>query len=540
MAILKHIASKNANYTDSLTYLLFQHDESVKKPIMDEQGRMILRDEYYLEGLNCDPLLFDAECEKLNNQYHKNQSFKEIKSHHYIISFDPRDRDACGLTGKQAQALGMEYAAKNFPGHQTLVCTHTDGHNESGNIHIHIVINSLRKLDVEPQPFMERACDSRAGYKHHLTKDYLIHLKKSLMEMCIREKLHQVDLLSPAEVKISEKEYWTARKGQKNLDKDNEKILAAGLKPRQTVFQTQKQFLRDAIEESAAFCISFDDFKHILREKYSIEVTDKRGRLSFLHPDREKNITERSLGTRYSREGILKMIEAVPQNPEQNTEIPVPLHTDFHADPIAILFVKSDLRLVVDLQNCVKAQQNRAYERAVKVSNLKQMANTIIYVQENGFNTIDDLQKNYDDVSRQLSDSRKIVKDTERSLKQINEQIHYTGQYLANKKVYAQMLNANNKKAFRSEHNPEISLYESARKYLKTLHPDGKFPTMKVLKAEKEKLEIPKNAQYDTYRYFKDYQQELRTVRKNVDAILGQPQSREQELEKSSGREQSS
>ncbi len=58
-------------------------------------------------------------------------------------------------------------------------------HFNSGGIHVHIVINSLRKYDVERQGFMERACDSRAGYKHHLSKDYLIHLKQSLMDLAI-------------------------------------------------------------------------------------------------------------------------------------------------------------------------------------------------------------------------------------------------------------------------------------------------------------------------------------------------------------------
>jgi len=105
---------------------------------------------------------------------------------------------------------------KNFPGHQALVCTHTDGNNESGNIHVHIVINSLRKYDVERQTFMERPCDARAGYKHHLTPTYLIYLKRSLMDICHREHLHQVDLLSPAEKKInrqrvSYKAYWTEK-----------------------------------------------------------------------------------------------------------------------------------------------------------------------------------------------------------------------------------------------------------------------------------------------------------------------------------------
>ena len=64
----------------------------------------------------------------------------------------------------------MEYAKANFPGHQALVCTHMDGHNGSGNIHVHIVINSLRKLDVPKQPFMERPIDCKAGYKHHVTE----------------------------------------------------------------------------------------------------------------------------------------------------------------------------------------------------------------------------------------------------------------------------------------------------------------------------------------------------------------------------------
>ena len=156
MAILKHIASKNADYGEAQRYLIFQYDESTKKPLLDENGHLQPREEYYLDGINCDPFTFDTECMELNAAYHKNQNYNEIKSHHYILSFDPNDKDEHGLTGERAQQLGLEYAKKNFPGHQALVCTHTDGHNGSGNIHVHIVINSLRKFDVERQDFMER------------------------------------------------------------------------------------------------------------------------------------------------------------------------------------------------------------------------------------------------------------------------------------------------------------------------------------------------------------------------------------------------
>lgn len=272
---------------------------------------------------------------------------------------------------------------------------------------------------------------------------------------------------------------------------------------------------------------------HLNNEKYQITVTDKRGRLSFLHPERNKNISERSLGTRYSKKSIQKLFGTAHQTPEQAADVSTAPVKDYHTDPIAVLFIKSDLRLVVDLQNCVKAQQSRAYERAVKVANLKQMANTIIYIQENGFDTMDDLQKSYDEISQKLKESRKDVKDTEGKMRQCNQQIHYTGQYLTHKKTYTQMLNAKNKKAYRTEHESDIILYEEARKFLKSVHPDGKFPSMKMLKEEKEKLEIQKDAKYDTYKYFKDYQNELRTVCKNVEAILGEPLIREMKQQKS-------
>jgi len=270
---------------------MFQYDEDTNKPLLDENGELIPRKEYIMDGINCDPFTFDMECRELNALYRKNESYDEIKSHHYIISFDPKDVTENGLTGEQAQQIGLEYARKNFPGHQALVCTHMDGHNESGNIHVHIVINSLRKYDVERQDFMERPCDSRAGYKHHVSKNYLTYLKRSLMDICHREHLHQVDLLAPAEKKITDREYRAKHRRQKKLDERNSQILADGLTPRKTVFQTQKEFLRTAIEEAAASSCSLEEFQRLLMEKYSIKLKISRGRFSFLHPERIKYIT---------------------------------------------------------------------------------------------------------------------------------------------------------------------------------------------------------------------------------------------------------
>lgn len=241
MAILKHVAGKSADYGAALDYLKYEHDEVLKKPLLDANGNWVLRRDILLEGINCEPELFDVECEMLNAQYHKNQNYNEIKTHHYLISFDPADKDECGLTGEQAQAIGMEYVKANFPGHQALVCTHLDGHNGSGNIHVHIVINSLRKLDVPQQPFMERLIDYKAGYKHHLTKDYLKHLQQSLMNICLRENLNQVDLLSPSVNKITQQEYYAKQRGQINLDKLNAELIAEGFRQHRDQFVAEDQ-----------------------------------------------------------------------------------------------------------------------------------------------------------------------------------------------------------------------------------------------------------------------------------------------------------
>ena len=544
MAILKHIASKNADYGEAERYLIFQHDEYTQKPILDENGHMLIREEYYLDGINCDPFTFAAECQETNAYFHKNQSYNEIKSHHYIISFDPKDRDEHGLTGELAQQLGVEYAKENFPGHQALVCTHPDGHNGSGNIHVHIVINSIRKYDTEPQPYMEFDRDSKAGYKHHLSDRYRIYLKQKVMDMCTAYGLNQVDLLTPAERKISEKEYWAKRRGQKNLDKHNAELEKKGLTPRQTTFQTEKQYLRDAIDTVASQAISQEDFSRLLSEKYNITFKVSRGRYSYLHPNRSKYITGRSLGTLYEEKHLLQIFQE--NSTSQITENPVPdisqvvnsstptvsAYTATTTEaPHTFLFIKSDLRLVTDLQHCIKAQQSQAYAQKVKLSNLKMMAQTVAYVQEHGFQSKADLEAALSDASAQSTNARNTLKSTENTLKNVNEQIHYTGQYLANKSIYSDYRKSRNKEKFYDDHRAELTLYESALRILKEKSQGNKLPTLKMLREEKNRLTELQTMQREDFNARREHERELRTVCSNVDIILGtsQVQNRQRE-----------
>ena len=202
-----------------------------------------------------------------------------MKSHHYIISFDPRDGPDNGLTVDRAQELGEKFCAEHFPGHQALVCTHPDGHNHSGNIHVHIVINSLRIEEVPFLPYMDRPADTKAGCKHRCTDAALRYFKSEVMEMCHREGLYQIDLLNGSKNRVTDREYWAQKKGQAALDRQNAPMIAGGITPRQTKFETNKEKLRQTIRAALSAAASFEDFSSLLLRE-GVAVKESRGRLS--------------------------------------------------------------------------------------------------------------------------------------------------------------------------------------------------------------------------------------------------------------------
>ena len=550
MAIIKHIASKNSNYRTALEYLMFKHDEFSQQPILDDLGNMQLRDEYYLEGLNCEPLTFAAECDRINKSFCKNYSEKEIKSHHYIISFDPEDSISAGLTGEMAQRLGMEFAKKYVAGHQALICTHTDGHNQSGNIHVHIVLNSVRKMDIEETDFTERPCDSRAGYKHHVTDKLLTHMKQYLMGMCEREHLHQVDLLSPSADRVTDNEYWKNRREQRRIDQLENMVHGNDRSGADdhicSTFQAQKQFIRDAVKEVSAYAHSLEEFGSELEKHYGIKIKVSRGRYSYLHPDRSKYMTGSTLGNDYTEEFLLPLfvgnLEAgrsrddslkhvtstreahkslMPQRRKNQPDYD-PSY-DYTADPHAALVFYTKLRLVVDLRTCVKAQQSRAYARKVKLSNLQEMARTICFVQEHGYNDCADIAAEYERIDHAMSKLEDEIQKSDGRIRDLNEQIHYTGQLYVNRNAVVTkrkeaINNGTSIRQLRQSVHKEQQLWDEAQQYFTDR--GLSVPNLSDLKAERDRLIKLKSAQQKAYNNFKVISRELDTVNANVDAIL--------------------
>ena len=310
MATLKHIASKNSDYTAIEAYLVYQHDEFSGKVILDEQGRPMLRDSYLIDTLECGDFSFATACLLANRKYNKNNHPEDIKSHQYIISFDPRDVTENGLTMEKAQALGLQFCKDNFPGHPAIVCTHPDGHNRSGNIHVHIVIGSIRTREVERKPYMQKPRDWREGMKHSSTAQTMRHLRVEVMELCEGAELYQIDLLNGSKERVSEAEYWVRRRGQLKLDRENASLTVVGQQPKQKKFETVKDTLRKQISSVLYRATSFEDFSDKLIQQYGIAVKESRGQLSYLPAGRTKFIRAKKLGDKFDKAAVLATLQA--------------------------------------------------------------------------------------------------------------------------------------------------------------------------------------------------------------------------------------
>ena len=532
MATLKHIASKNADYNAAYRYLVFAHDEQIGKQIFDEKGYAVVREDYRIGGILCTPETFAMECRKLNKAFRKNQREQEVKTHHYIISFDPKDREL-GLTVDKAQAMGMEYAKAHFPGHQAIVCTHPDGSNHAGNIHVHIIMNSLRAQDTEPLPYKMRRCDTKAGYKHNSTRDFLAFAQEGVVKMCLKHGLHQVDF-GTSRRRITNEEYRANQQGQKRLDSENEQRRAEGEPVRQTKFETEKEKIRKAIEAVIPLCRSEEDFRNLLQEKHQITVKESRGRWSYLPAGRKKPIRGRMLGDDFEKEAVLRSIalaerkktaqlsEDEPEKAAHETERPKPVIS-------TRLPEFGEIGNLVDIVNNPKIKDSEGYLQWAKIHNLQEQSKTFNYMSEHGLLSGSELDEELAALNLAFNQAKAEVKETETRLKEVNRALRLLGQYHRTKKVYQSYRKSKSKKVFRTEHRSELELYDAAVKELREVYGEDRFPSIKDLKSEKAELVHKKAEQYEIYRQAREKWMEVGTIVRNRDSFLAKQQKQERD-----------
>ena len=479
MAILKHLNVHNANYHDAVTYLLFQHDEHAR-PVRNERGKMVLRENVLIDAINTDVWSYALDCNETNQRWKKNRSTREVKSHHFILSFPKEDADQHGLTPELAQQMGMDFARKHFGGHQCIVATHDDGSQHSGNIHVHVCFNSVRAIEMPPPEYSDLERDYKAGFKFQCSDQCMDYLKRNLETMCREHGLSQIPLTKNAAKKVTNKEYWAQKRGQKQ-------------QPEGQSFKTDLEKIRSAIDDVRCTASNEREFKELLQEQHGITIRDMRGRWSYVTVGRKNGVTARRLGADYSKEAVLEFIENQHRQ-IKNHEITRPTakpEKPMHKPPR--LAESQDEPLLIYLFHQTYDLSQPQYQNNIGLERWAKLQNN--FIMENRAIGVEKLQKKLKSYEQKITQLEGALTKTEQRIKDINILLRLEGQASSNKKIYQEYAALKlpwKKKSFYTQHQKEIEAYKSAldglSKYRQKHHVEGKFPGPNRLKAEKRTL----------------------------------------------------
>lgn len=287
MAIIKHSTSKNANYSDVLTYYSYKHKEDPNtghyEPILDDNGLMQPRDNYAVTyitaaGREADPHLWEPACIRTNRSHGKNNEHNTIRNHEYIISHPAADRSL--MTTEDLLEEGRAFVRENLPGFDALLAVHRDTDND----HVHITINSVRALDQLPQPWTRLSedgtpmlCDTKAGFKHRDSPQFRRYYFDWLTE---RTRAHGL----------------TVEDNNQRLDERREAEQLLPPSQPQTKQSSKNAEIIKAIKLTAPKSSNLADLGYRLQQEWGIQLVRRGNTISFRHPQSKRNVRLDSLG----------------------------------------------------------------------------------------------------------------------------------------------------------------------------------------------------------------------------------------------------
>lgn len=370
-------------------------------------------------------------------------------------------------TPEQAHEIGLKLAEEVLGGKYEFVIS---THLDKGNIHNHIIFNSVSFVDYK---------------KYHSNKYTYRNIQRTSDRIC---KEYGLSVIVP-----------NTDNRSKNTKYEN--------KP-----TSWRAKLKTEIDKIIPKSKDFEDFLHLM-ELQGYEI--KQGQyISVRAKGQERFIRLKSetLGERYSVEGITKRIAA-------KTRKRKPIIRD------------NRISLIIDIQNCIKAQESKGYEHWAKINNLKQASKTLNYLTEHNISSYAELESRIDEMRRSFDDTADKLKSTEHRLNNTNILRKNISTYKELRPIYEEYTNAKDKVRFEKQHQREIILFKAAHKYLSETQTDGKLPALETVNAERMELEEQKQKLYADYKKAKKELSEIDVVKANVDTMLNVPQKPEQTRE---------
>ena len=365
------------------------------------------------------------------------------------------------ITPEQANKIGYDLAMSLTKGnHAFIVCTHVDKHH----IHSHIVFNSTTL-----------GCTKK--FRNFWRSS--IAIRKISDMLCLENGLSVI-----AEPKPSRGSYGTW------LGEDKPPTVRG-----------QLEGMIDAVLGHG--CKDFGSFLTAL-EAAGVEV--KQGKhLAFKIPNGRRFIRCDSLGEDYSETAIMERIFG--------KRVIVPK---------AKAAAPTKPNMLIDIQAKMRQANSPGFERWAKIFNLKEMAKTVMYLQENGLTDFGELEKACDVAVQKFNDLSDRTKAASARMKNISELQKHIGAYIKTREIYAQYrkLPPRKQEKFYNEHSNEIRSCQAAKRYFDSLGLK-KLPSIQSLKQEYAMLQAENKKRYPQQKQAREKMIELLTAKNNVERILG-------------------
>ncbi len=400
----------------------------------------------------------------------RSQGDNDVIGYHLRQSFRPGE-----ITPEEANRLGCELAKRFTKGrHAFIVCTHID----KAHIHNHIIWNST-SLDAD-RKFRNFWGSTRAVRRLNDT-------------ICIENGYSIV-------------EHPTGK------GKSYDKWLGNQKKP------THRERICFAIDEALAQkSKSFEELLELLRQS-GYQVKD--GKVpSLLGEGQKRSIRMDTLGEGYTPEALRAIIAGTRTHTPKKKEV---TETPDHASG----------SLLIDIQAKLQEGKGAGYARWATNFNLKQLSQTLIYLEENGLLDRTVLEGKTSAATAKYHALSSKLKGAEKRMAEIKIMQQHIINYAKTRDTYVAYRKAGYSKKFLAEHESEIILHKAAKQFFDE---QGlkKLPTVKSLQAEYAQLLTEKKSMYADYKKVQEEMRALQTAKANVDRILeADPLSEDREKEK--------
>ena len=223
----------------------------------------------------------------------------------------------------------------------------------------------------------------------------------------------------------------------------------------------------------------------------------------------------RSLGEDFTEENLKKVIAGEKESPEKNEKVPERKEAKSE---------KRKFDLVVDIQEKMAQGKNGGYVRWAKKYNVKQFAESILFLQQHDIHDKKTLDALVDGSAARYHELMKIIKDAETKMAENKVLKTHIINYSKTRDTYIAYRKSGYSKKFYEAHRDEILLHKAAKEAFSKL-PDGKIPKVKELNEEFARMLSEKKAAYSEYKKIKKEMRDYQIAKQNVESFYAAQQS---------------